>query len=904
MIESIIDRTYQSSISLVCSLYLLLERWIFRVIKACFSKFATSSICTFLLLLCLGLFSSGTVLAQDESGEEEQVKPQKTHAQSESMKWKGIDVNTVLGNDQYAPNSGENYNPPLNKYYPFSKGKTIFLYNVGTGKFIIEGGNFGMEGRLFHETFGRPLYLYSDGFILSGIKEENNNQKFIFGCNVPKVFHSQDWDKWGEYSFTIMMDADRGQRKDGNNVYHGWNFQRVEGETGDTYTYYMYEEKNNKKYFLGAAYGECKASAWKEGENRQLVFMDADRATWTTYDPRGKTDETDKYEVNGEQITLGELYQWRLVDEDEFRSMLDNEDIGLNPSVSIFITDRDFTRNSQEFSQSWLVQNKDGADYLDYRYGFTNGTIDNSVNKQKEYNEEVWNTPIRLKHIFNENKLVNYKDNDPSVKVKYGWKNAKYGFLTFEGVGRTYTEVEVPRPGWYLVQCYGFVQSDQGHNAYLFAKVKGSNGTSSTGGEAITMLKTVPAGTFTGKNIKDNCLVVGKELTHNGENYKNTVWICVTEDQFYNEENPLRTLQIGVGKDQATRKEAKKNGGKTYCYDTDWVCVDDFRMSYLGLRPAFFYEDEENLNYLNPNSPDYYTDSEVPKAKQFLGASPTGQYGGASCVERSLKTNQWNSFSFPLKLTGEQIRFAFGEDAQLATIHSIGGLSKNPNVIDFKTQDLFTTEAVVEPGQFYLLKPTKEPLAGIDPRGKTVTYYELGRKFFSARENETSDYTHFKIPLGTLKHASETIIKDEEPAGIAHVNYVQTPDYNSIINNHEYYDGGSHGIYATTGSYVVSYNANKETTTIYHINKNTPLKGFRGWIVLDDPIAPSDVKMSVFDKFDGGHEDTSVESLPMVVTQLSADTEVYDMCGRKVGVLGSNLPKGIYLVNGRKYFVK
>jgi hypothetical protein len=62
--------------------------------------------------------------------------------------------------------------------------------------------------------------------------------------------------------------------------------------------------------------------------------------------------------------------------------------------------------------------------------------------------------------------------------------------------------------------------------------------------------------------------------------------------------------------------------------------------------------------------------------------------------------------------------------------------------------------------------------------------------------------------------------------------------------------------------------------------------------------------MSVFDKFDGGHEDTSIESLPMVVTQLSADTEVYDMCGRKVGVLGSNLPKGIYLVNGRKYFVK
>jgi hypothetical protein len=58
----------------------------------------------------------------------------KTHAQSESHKWKGIDVETVLGNDDYAPNPGElkTFSPRINKY-PFEKGKIIFLYNVGTG---------------------------------------------------------------------------------------------------------------------------------------------------------------------------------------------------------------------------------------------------------------------------------------------------------------------------------------------------------------------------------------------------------------------------------------------------------------------------------------------------------------------------------------------------------------------------------------------------------------------------------------------------------------------------------------------------------------------------------------------------------------------------------------------------
>ena len=793
-----------------------------------------------LIALMAIMFGQGVAFAQ-EGGQTEH-----THAHSESMKWKGINKDDVIGKDQYAPLSGS-FNPPINKY-PFSKGKTIFLYNVGTGKFLIEGGNFGMEGRLFHETFGRPLYLFSDGYILSGI-QENNNQKFIFGCNVPGTFHSSsDWNKWGEYSFTIMMDADKSRRT------KGWQFQRVPGETGDTYTYYMYEEKkvNNKdvQYYLGAAYGECKASAWKG--NGLLVFMDDDRATWTTYDPRGKTDETDKYEVNGEQITLDELYQWRLVDEDEFKRMLDNEEIGLNPSVSIFITDRDFTRNSQVFNDSWLLEEKEGTAYTEmHRRGFTYGSSDNSdgKTKQKEYNDgEAWNKPIRLKHVFDGDNMIKYDENSTAT-VKYGWKNAKYGFLTFEGVGRTYTEVEVPRPGWYLVQCYGFVQSAQGHDAYIFAKVKGSNETSSTGGEAKSNLKTVSSGTYTEKDKKDKCLVVGKELTQNGENYKNTVWICVTEEQF---EAGLTTLQIGVGKDEATKSDKKRNNNKDYYYDTDWVCVDDFRMSYLGLRPAFFYEDEESLDYLKPG-----------ENKQYLGASPTGQYGGAICVERSMKTEQWNSFSFPLQLTGEQIRLAFGEHAVLAKLNSVGVKSRNPNVIDFETVDLFTTEVVVEPGNFYLLKPTNEPSTGVDPKGNVKNYYELGRKFFSIN-NEPDTYTHNRLSTTTLKGEQEVTLSFDGTNSItATANYVQTPDFANfrVSKSDGLYTGSTaQGYYAPKGSYVVSNN------TIVHLNKDNPLKGFRGWIKLAQELTQEskDFTMEIFGMFDEVPEQGGTTSVPRI----------------------------------------
>ena len=830
-----------------------------------------------LIVLMAVIFGQVVAFAQGEEQQEE------THAHSESHKWKGIDViNTVIGNDDYAPNPGQlnSFSPRINKY-PFEKGKIIFLYNVGTGMFLIEGGNWGMEGRLFHESFGRPLYLFSDGYILSGIKEKTDpkNSKFIFGCNIPGIFHSQsNWDNWNQYSFTIMMDADISRRT------KGWQFKRVEGETGDTYTYYMYEEKkvNNKdvQYYLGAAYGECHASAWK-GDG-QLVFMDDDRATWTTYNPQN---DTTKKEVNGEEIALNELYQWRVISEEQFYSVLEEEVTGLNPSVAALIPDRDFTRNAELFDSNWVMEEKAGADYSQKgRWGYTFGRYQNNAEQNSAtYPNDAWNKPIRLKNVF-------------EGDLAYGWKNAKYGFLTFEGVGRTYTEFEVPQPGWYMVQCYGFIQSDN-NDAYIFAKVKGSTIDGIEGGESKNNLVRVPSGTFPSKNTKANCLKVGETLTRpdkDKESYKNTVWILVTEEQFP-ADGSKPVLQVGVGKDAATKSNNYKNNGNTKCYyDTDWVCVDDFRASYLGLGPCFFYEDEENLDYL------LFDEQNIKK--QYQSAVPNGRYSGATCLERTFKKNQWNSFSFPLPLTGEQVRYAFGEDAALAKIHSVGKMSNNPNVIDFKTVSLFTTDVVVEPGHFYLLKPTKEPTAGIDPQERDTTYYELGRMFFSVNENEQADYTHDKMSVNEVIKTDKQEIESLQNLhnGFAGVNYVQTPNFAGFSVSDGIYTGTpDHGIYAPKGSYVVSNN------TILHLAKDTRMKGFRGWINLDNAIESQskEFTMEIFGMFDEVPEEGGTTSVPRIHL-FTADESVYDLYGRKVGKLGDTLPKGIYIVKGKKYMVK
>ena len=209
-------------------------------------------------------------------------------------------------------------------------------------------------------------------------------------------------------------------------------------------------------------------------ETDKLVYRDHDRATWTT--EANVKNITEKYEVKEEfkteMIPLNELYQWRLVSEDEFLNMLDNDNIGLNPSVSVQIYDRDFTRNAEQFNVNWITENNSGVNYnVKGRYGFTFGSTGNKYNpQQRQYNNDAWNKPLRLKNIF---EMSDQEEPSQAVRFRYGLKNGKYGFLSFEGVGRTYTEVEVPRAGWYLVQCYGFVHSDSGNDAYLFAKVKG-----------------------------------------------------------------------------------------------------------------------------------------------------------------------------------------------------------------------------------------------------------------------------------------------------------------------------------------------------------------------------------------------------------------------------------------------
>ena len=852
-----------------------------------------------LIVLIATLFGQGVAFAQE--GEQ----TTKTHAEATSQQWKGIDVNTVIGTSDYPDDN------TLASGFPF------LLYNVGTGRFIMQGGDWAMEGRLFFSDFGRTMYLYSNGRINAAITESTNDKKNSFCARPPEPF-DKNWSdtNYNTINLTTLMDGPINQA----NYSMNWTFERVEDPSNtETYTYYMYQiytkPNPDKNYYLGAAWGECHNTSVGKGDG-QFVYWDDDRSCWTTAEVRGNTNKLQL--ENGDEVEIQKLYQWRLISLKEFIEVLNTTGMGLNPSISSLIKDRDFTRNANDFygANDWTVSTLAGHSYGPYnnsdkttkRYAYTWGdyrkgqsNLNNNNQQSRGFINEPWDTPVRLKEVFDKTTSTNTNDQAS------GKKNAKYGFMIFEGVGTVTTNFVAPNPGWYEIECAGFSMSENDHDAYLFARVIPDNqvnqpessfaipeGEEPTYG--VVTLGKKPYGTYT-KESYESCLEAGKELLRNRDDHRQKVWVLVSEEDF----ETKKTIRLGFRKDAASQSGlVEKNGNKGY-YDTDWVCVDDIRASYMGIGPVFFYEDEEDLGYLNDEDEERFTPNE------YAPAVKSRRFGGSANLLRKFTKGEWNTFSFPLPLTGEQVRNAFGDNCELLKLNSIGNLSSNDCIIDFETVDLITLDNVVEAGNLYMLKPTKEPIYGETPRGNMAYYYDLGRMFFSTKgENEDPDYIYPVMNLNTWNGEQSVGSFNGTNDGTGYVTYTQTPGFESFrVNKTGIYKGteAPENSYAPKGSYAMSGGK------MYELSRDTRIKGFRGWITLTHSIFPDSesadagAKIAINGVIDGDVP-TAIDREAVVPVNPKSINAVYDLSGRKVGTSVEGLPKGLYIVGGKKLLVK
>lgn len=758
----------------------------------------------------------------------------------------------------------------------------VFLYNVGLGKFLMIGGEWGIQPRLFYEDLGVKLKIsiipfdnkhqyYNHYYIKTDIESAQAERGNELGLNPPGLTLNQQYNTTNR---TIIIFDATSDAASNNWWRQGWEFNRVEDTSNtETYTYYLTQDiakgSESHHFYFGAAYGASKGNyGYNHARLDRLDSDEDDKAAYTTIDVTGAAGEQEVTIFENTQVPIKELYQWRIVTEEDIAFFIDNVALGsgLHANISYKIPDQDFARLNSEFYNGWTVSRDESsvpsANEEGNRWKYTYGTIDgkstNNIlipyNSGKQAVDEPWYYPVRLKEEFSEN-----------------MDDGKYGFMSFEGIGSVHSSITAPATGWYLLTCYGFcISSDENREAFIYAK--------SDENTAETRLKTFVNRISGANNININLANkknrndqrnAGKELTFNsspGIDYKVSLMI-------YAEGNS--PIEFGVKKNDATRSAADStdtNNNKVYYHDTDWVGVDNFQISYLGEQAIRLDESQESLDYI-----------------------PDGSFSDITIfMTRTLTPNSWNTFVSPIPLTTAQVKSAFGENTRLAVLDGLGSITGSATCIDFKTVQLPAEGNAIEKGKFYLINPTKAMTTGTIRENDAfieTSFYNLGRHLFK------KDESFSVMDMNKYVAASSTATGAEGHNTIStYATYVATSNYDNFNKG----DIPENGVYVPDGSYVL------DTEGKMHHTKNTMrIKGFRGWIQ-DDPensFGPSKISLDgIFDESVDGIIHSEWSKMPTDVQ----DNRVYNTKGQMVGKgydLNS-LPRGLYITNGKKMIVK
>lgn len=592
-------------------------------------------------------FLMGTVLAAAGFAAMPFTSYAQTSDRPSAMRWKGADVTTL--NEEF------------------------LLYNVGTGKFMIAGGGWGVQGMMLYQDFGTMMSLvHNDNntyVIKSNVENAGYENAKYLGINYPGYTSAG---KWGDSNtFGPIMETQINGTYNGLRYDRVWTFERVEG-LKDNFVYNMKETltltlKSDLELYMGASYGENPEKGPAGGYD---VFV-GDAATFTTTTAFNSTFASGKEKAA--------YYQWILVPKSEMVDVY-NKSIeaggGLNANFTYLVTDPVFDRNHSKFS-AWTDNIKGSGTGTDKRYDWLN----------------------------NETKSDNNWDAADFRKVNIDSKeNGKYSFASFDGIGEVSQTFKAPVTGVYEIECRGFYQ---GHEAKLFVTVNGKTHETPLVNTGSKFTKCTLASNNVGTNVTDSMKIIAGKALYDNENGKYTVKVVISA-------TAESDMKIGIKKDDATKSAACHStwwSSTDYYYDTDFVGVDNFAVRYVGKSKAsifVFDEDAKSTEYMEKATGEAYKEVTV-------------------YLKRSFTLNKWNSFVTPVGLTNAQVKQAFGDDVKVAKLAGVGGVTGCESSIDFRTVDLSQEGIAIEPAQMYLVKPTKD---GVDMNLELFDGTEVSGKMY------------------------------------------------------------------------------------------------------------------------------------------------------------------------------
>lgn len=473
-----------------------------------------------------------------------------------------------------------------------------------------------------------------------------------------------------------------------------------------------------------------------------------------------------------------------------------------------------------------------------------------------------------------------------------------------------YQDVTVHKAGWYLLRCNGFSTANSSENitkngkplANMFITVLDANNN--------PIKEIYSAASLDGISQADAYQLA---QTHNGKayegagighaffegEYENQVQICLDKTPNGKEitsDNPV-TLRIGFYVDSTTESKADAN---------ELTAVDNFKLLYAGPRrnPELILDEEStDLRYLTMAT-DEYKNSVLH-------------------LNRKLNDNMWNSLILPVDLTWRQMKRTFGDAVKVAKLAAL-----TENSVQFVTVEPQNDDSVmVKAFEPYIVFP---PYTQVKSAPYTVDRFytsagEDNSEWLGTNYEKSKDENNRLTKTLKADHYDITMVSLDREKLMQHVNtdtWESKIQFETIDGNYgkmvckgtmaKTYDNGEiiSGRDDLNGNYFM-YKGKLIQVPHGNMNDGKPysygLKAFRCWFELpsDTPVGGS---LSLM--IDGVEDSTtSIDDIhgSSNSTSYKRGIEgVFNMHGQMVRRDNSleGLPKGMYVVNGKKVIIK
>ena len=475
--------------------------------------------------------------------------------------------------------------------------------------------------------------------------------------------------------------------------------------------------------------------------------------------------------------------------------------------------------------------------------------------------------------------------------------------------GAVYQVVHVDHGGSYVIECKAYSNTNK---AKLFATLlqdKSANPTDSTTIVKGSLRETVVMQTAnmsqteqTNLHISEqNMDYAGKEF-YGSHKYFNSVLVQVPEGG--------GNICFGVRVGSVAENE-------NVAEDGEWTVFDDFRLLYAGSntsRDLILDEDKDNLNYLLECT-ETYDDVVLHLNKKSFNKN----------------INKWNTIVLPVDLKKDQFTQAFGANARLAELKTL-----TRNQIQFETvkiANMGDNAVVLKAYVPYIIYPTKD-LANERTSAYTATLHKTGAGTEGGEHKVTIAENHIDIPNVSLKKNGQN---KNDLSGLDEKTWMLNLDKVDIAHKPGYSEIVTDGTLAAYGTFARTYGSEiEDADTTFTVDKKNPIikdrdnltncyffhegkmvyagdkvRGLRGFSVWFKPYNQTSGTATSKFILDGIDYTTDVERI-MATEDSSIDSKfaklgVFNLNGQLVrsgSTDVSGLPSGIYIVNGKKVFVK